>query len=74
LEIKKVIFIRADHLLNVTVTKTSVVLGQRLLTMFEEAYNKDLSTIEHDDQSILSIYNETGYEVTIDKLIGIEVI
>ncbi|CAF3768117.1 unnamed protein product [Adineta steineri] len=71
-DVKKIIFIRADHLLNITLTKTGVVLAQRLFKMFSDAYKKKSSTIEQDDQSILSIHNHTGYELTIVDLNGIE--
>ncbi|CAF4353574.1 unnamed protein product, partial [Rotaria sordida] len=33
LDVKKVIFIRAEHLLNITLTKTTLDLGQRIQTM-----------------------------------------
>ncbi|CAF4198469.1 unnamed protein product, partial [Rotaria sordida] len=73
LDAKQAISIRADHLLNITVTKTILSLTQRLSKMFEEAYNQDLSSNEDDnDKSMLSIHNMTGGDVDIDHITGIQ--
>ncbi|CAF3740023.1 unnamed protein product, partial [Rotaria sordida] len=73
LDAKQVIYIRADHLLNLTVTKTMLGLAQRLSTMFEEAYNRDLFLNEDDnDKSMLSIHNMTGCDIDINDITGVQ--
>ncbi|CAF1105334.1 unnamed protein product [Rotaria sp. Silwood1] len=73
LDAKHVIYVRADHLLNVTITKTMLNLGQRLSTMIKDAYNKQSPWNEDDDdRSMLSIHNMTGCDIYIDNLSGIK--
>ncbi|CAF4278394.1 unnamed protein product [Rotaria sp. Silwood2] len=72
LNAKQVIYVRADHLLNVTVTKTMLNLAQHLYTMFQDAYNKRSPSNEDDDRSLLSIYNMTGCDVYIDNISDVE--
>ncbi|CAF4025308.1 unnamed protein product [Rotaria sp. Silwood2] len=73
LDAKQVIYVRADHLLNVTITKTMLSLVQRLSTMIKDAYNKQSPWNEDDnDRSMLSIHNMTGYDIYIDNLSGIK--
>ncbi|CAF1398617.1 unnamed protein product [Adineta ricciae] len=73
-DIQNIVFIRADHLLNVTLTKTSIILAQHLFTMLGDIYKNEYAAIEHDDRSILSIHNQTGYRISIGKFIGIQFI
>ena len=74
MDAKQIIHVRADHLLNLTVTKTMLSLGQRLSTMFEDAYNKKMPSKEDkDDKSMLSILNMIGGDVYIDEIHGVEV-
>ncbi|CAF1201535.1 unnamed protein product [Rotaria sordida] len=72
LDAKHVIYIRADHPLNITVTKTMLNLAQRLSTTFKDAYNKRLLSDEDDDKSLLSIHNMTGYDVYIENITGVK--
>lgn len=65
--------IRADQLLNLTLTKTGLDLLLRLSALFDDVYNKRLPMNEDDEQPILSITNETGKEVVLDQLNGVEV-
>jgi hypothetical protein len=73
LDVKKVIYIRAEHLLNVTLTKTTLDLGQRLSVMFNDAYRKGSTSDNDEEQAMLSVLNQTGYDITIDKITGVEV-
>jgi hypothetical protein len=75
LNAKNKIHIRAEHLLSIILTKTSIDLIQRLSTMFTDAYKKKLSTRDDDDDEelMLSVDNMTGYQILIDQLIGLEV-
>jgi hypothetical protein len=73
LDVKKVIYIRAEHLLNVTLTKTTLDLGQRLLVIFNDAYKKGSTSDDDEEQAMLSVLNQTGYDITIDKITGVEV-
>jgi hypothetical protein len=41
--------------------------------MFNDTNKKEPSKIEDNDQSMLSIHNHTGYEITISDIIGVEV-
>jgi hypothetical protein len=71
---KNKIHIQAEHLLSVTITKTSIELIQRLSTIFTDAYKKDLPIKDDDeDKSILSVHNMTGYEILIDDITNVEV-
>jgi hypothetical protein len=70
---KNIIVIRAEHLLSITLTKTSIDLAQRLSEMFNNACTKQVTVREDDDDAILSVYNWTGYEILIDEIIGVEV-
>jgi len=40
IDVKKVISIRTEHLLNISLTKTTLDLGQRIQIMFNSAYKK----------------------------------
>lgn len=73
LDVKKLICIRGEDLLNLTLTKTSVDLGQRLSSMFNSAYLKGLPSDSDEDQSMLTIHNQTGYNIILDQFIGVEV-
>jgi hypothetical protein len=73
-DIKKVMHIHADHLLNVTLTKSTLDLVQHVQKMFNEAYQKNDSTSDDDQQqAMLSLVNQTGYPITIQDIIGIQV-
>ncbi|CAF1065734.1 unnamed protein product [Adineta steineri] len=72
LNIKKVISIRADHLLNLTLTKTSLDLSQRLQTMFNDAYKNNSSSDTVEEQAMLTILNQTGYNIKLDQIVGVQ--
>jgi hypothetical protein len=65
-------FIRADQLLNITITKTGLDLVQRLSVLFNDVYNKRLPFTD-DNRPMLSLFNGTGRELFIDDLDGLEV-
>ncbi|CAF1245225.1 unnamed protein product [Adineta ricciae] len=69
---KQIIFIRAEQLLNITLTKTGLDLVQRLSALFNDVYNKRLPFTEDDNQPMLSLYNATGKDLLIDSLDGLE--
>ncbi|CAF4149952.1 unnamed protein product, partial [Adineta steineri] len=69
---KQIVFIRADQLLNLTITKTGFDLVQRLSVLFNDVYNKRLPFTEDNDQPMLSLFNGTGKEIFIDNLDGLE--
>ncbi|CAF1265249.1 unnamed protein product [Rotaria sordida] len=69
---KQIIFVRADQLLNITMTKTGLDLVQRLSALFNDVYNKRLPPTEDDDRPMLSLYNGTGRELFIDHLDGLQ--
>lgn len=70
---KQIVFIRADQLLNITLTKTGLDLVQRLSALFNDVYNKRLPFAEADDQPMLSVVNVTGQDLLIDHFDGVEV-
>lgn len=70
---KQIIFIRADQLLNITITKTGLDLLQRLSALFNDVYNKRLPFADDDNQPLLSVVNRIGCEITISDLDGLEV-
>lgn len=70
---KQIIFIRADQLLNLTITKTGLDLVQRLSTMFNNVYNKRLPSMDDDHQPMLALFNGTGKNLQIHHLEGLEV-
>jgi len=71
---KNKIHIRSEDLLTVTLTKTSIDLGQRLSEMFSDAYKNDLpKKDDSDEEAILSLHNMTGYDILIDNITGVEV-
>jgi hypothetical protein len=74
LNAKQLISIRAYQLLNITVTKTGTDLIKRLSSLFNDVYNQRLPKDIDDNESMLSLYNSTGYDIFIDNLSGIEVI
>jgi len=66
---KQMILIRADQLLNITITKTGLELVQRLSTLFNDVYNKRLPPgADDEDAPLLSIHNRTGKEFHINEL------
>ncbi|CAF3899768.1 unnamed protein product, partial [Rotaria magnacalcarata] len=70
---KQNIVVRADQLLNITITKTGLDLVQRLSALFNDVYNKRLPPSDDaDDQSMLSLFNETGQDIFIDCLDGLQ--
>ncbi|CAF2390576.1 unnamed protein product [Rotaria sp. Silwood2] len=69
---KQIILVRADQLLNITITKTGLGLVQRLSALFNDVYNKRLPPSDDDDQPLLSLCNETGRELFIDNLDGLQ--
>jgi hypothetical protein len=71
---KQIILVRADQLLNITMTKTGLDLIQRLSALFNDVYNKRLPpSDDDDDQPLLSLFNGTGREISINHLHGLEV-
>ena len=71
---KQMIFVRADQLLNITVTKSGLELLQRLSTLFNDVYNKRLPPGDDDeDHPMISIVNRTGKEILVDHLQRIQV-
>ncbi|CAF0751812.1 unnamed protein product [Rotaria sordida] len=71
---KQIITIRADRLLNITITKAGINLIQRLSGLFNDVYNKRLPfTDDEIDQPMLSVLNGTGQEITIAHLDGVEI-
>ncbi|CAF1173038.1 unnamed protein product [Adineta ricciae] len=71
-EMKKLISIRAEYLLNVTLTKTTLDLFQRISTMFNELYEKNLPSDIDEQQTMLIIQNQTGFDITIYDIRGIQ--
>jgi len=41
--------------------------------MFSDVYNKGQSSDSDKEQSMLSIYNQTGYQIFLHDFIGVEV-
>ncbi|CAF4508473.1 unnamed protein product, partial [Rotaria socialis] len=73
--LKQIISIRADQLLNITITKTGLDLIKHIYDLFTDAYNERIPlNIDDYDESMLSLCNATGKEVMIDNLDGIEFI
>ncbi|CAF2933999.1 unnamed protein product [Rotaria sp. Silwood2] len=70
---KHIISIRADQLLNITITKAGLNLVQHLSDLFNDVYNKRLPFTDDDDQPMLSLFNRTGQEITINHLDGVEI-
>ena len=70
---KKLILIHSEHLLNLTLTKTTLDLVQRLQIMFNEAYQKGSQSDDDQEQAMLHILNQTGYQINIHDIIGVEV-
>ncbi|UJR24151.1 hypothetical protein I4U23_027117 [Adineta vaga] len=71
-EVKKLISIRAEHLLNVTLTKTTLDLVQRIQAMFNELYEKGIPSDIDEEQVLLSIHNQTGFNIIIYDIQGIQ--
>ncbi|CAF1603445.1 unnamed protein product, partial [Didymodactylos carnosus] len=69
---KQIIFIRADQLLNLTITKTGLDLAQRLSALFNDVYNRRLPPGEDEEKPLLSMQNATGKELVLYNLDGIE--
>ena len=57
-DLKKVIFIRAEHLLNITLTKSTLDLGQRIQKLFNDAYKNGSSSDDDQQQEILAVLNQ----------------
>ncbi|CAF3870792.1 unnamed protein product [Adineta steineri] len=72
LDAKQVIFIRAEHLLNLTVTKSMLDITQRLSGILDQAYNQKSHGNSDEDKAFLSILNMTGEVVDIDHIIGVQ--
>ena len=70
---KQIIYVRADQLLNITLTKTGLDLVQRLSALFNDVYNKRLPMIDDDDQPMLSLINWTGRDIAVGNFDGVEV-
>jgi hypothetical protein len=70
---KQLILVRADQLLNITITKSGLDLVQRLSALFNDVYNKRLPPTDDDDQPLLSVINKTGRELQLDHFIGLAV-
>ncbi|CAF1279009.1 unnamed protein product [Rotaria magnacalcarata] len=72
---KQIISIRADQLLNITITKTGLDLVKHISDLFTDACNERIPlNIDDYDEPMLSLCNATGKEVMIDNLDGIEFI
>ncbi|CAF4323084.1 unnamed protein product [Rotaria sp. Silwood2] len=71
-KVKQIIFVRADQLLNITITKTRLNLVKHLSALFNDVYNKRLPPSDDDDLPMLSLCNETGREIFINHLDGLE--
>jgi hypothetical protein len=69
--VEQIIFIRADQLLNITLTKTGLNLVQRLSVLFNDVYNKRSPMLD-DDQPMLSLSNLTGQDIRINHFDGVE--
>ncbi|CAF4784637.1 unnamed protein product, partial [Rotaria sp. Silwood2] len=69
---KQIINIHADQLLNITITKTSLDLLQRVSALFNDVYNKRLPPSDDDDQPLLSFFNAINKEIIIQRLHGLE--
>lgn len=65
--------LRFDQLLNITMTKSGLELVQRLSTLFNDVYNQRLPPGDDDDQPMLSLWNQTGQNITISNLDGLQV-
>jgi len=72
-DVKQVISIRADNLLNITLTKTTLDLVLRLQKIFNHVYQKGKVSDDNQEQSLLSIYNQTGYQILLHDFIDVEV-
>ncbi len=73
MDAKQVIHVRADHLLNITVTKTMLGIAQRLSSMLKEAFDQEVSSNEDENQSLLSVVNMTGDDIYIYHINGVQV-
>ena len=66
--LNKIILIRADHLLNLTLTQTTLDLIQRIQLMFNQAYQKGYSSTDDQDQAM---FNQTGYHIQLQQRRGV---
>ena len=73
LDAKQVIYIRAEYLLNLTVTKTMLDVTQRLADILEQDENQNLDSNSDEDKALLTIVNMSGEVVDIDHIIGVKV-
>ena len=71
-DVKKLIYIRAEHLLNITLTKTTLDLFQRIQTMFNDLYKKGTASDDDQEQAMVSIFNQTGYELHLHQIKGLK--
>ena len=51
----------------------AMTTAQRIQTMFNNAYKKGLSSDVDEEQAMLSIHNQTGFDIIISNIIGVEV-
>ncbi len=72
--VKKVICIRAQHLFNITLTATTIDLLEYLQEALNKTYQDDSINDQNEERSMLSILNQTGYQINIYHFIGIEVL
>ena len=72
-QVKKLISIGSEHLLNVTLTKSTIHLFEQIQTMFNESYQHNSSSDDDLQQSLLTIHNLTGQHIRIEQLIGVDV-
>jgi helix-turn-helix protein len=71
-DVKKCVSIRAQHILNITLTATIIDLAESLQNMFNKNNNSNFDDNDQE-QTILSVINQTGYDISIYDFIGIEV-
>lgn len=72
-DVKRVISIHAEHLLKITLTKTTLDLVLHLQEIFKHVYEKGKTSDDDKEQSLLSINNQTGYQILLHDFIGVEV-
>lgn len=72
-EVKKLISIGSEYLLNITLTKSTIHLFKQIQLMFNESYEHSSSSDDDLQQSLLTIENLTGKQIEIEQLIGVDV-
>jgi hypothetical protein len=73
MDVKKVICIRGQHLLNVTLTASNIDIAESLQQMYNESYLSCTTYHQNKENCLLSIVNQTGYQINLHHFIGIEV-